>query len=474
VAERLNLLFLIHNRRASPKGVDGANKNALHWSASQGHLEVVEYLLDWKLSLHNTDAQGLTPLHLAVIGLHFAVVDFLLRKDASVDSRCSGGKSPLHYACMAGNPDIVRLLLSAGAELETQVNGRTPFHIAAANGCVEILEVLRGKGAQITQRDSAGNRPLCTACQEGHARVVEKLLEYGEPLRMSFYTRPSEDSPLCIASRAGHLDVVRLLIQKGASVKQRDEFGYIPLRYAAYYGHPEVLQLLLEEGAELVDDGEDSHGWGFVLMPDMIGFSDDTDISEDRRRRVRQLLEEAERNTTLWNRDDNSNYYYTQSDTFRNGVRQMLGHQNYYEQVNPYVASTGAQELHGSGGRKNNSELAGSQRTSELPGPPGLQYPASGKPNIQASYSPPVSPPIYYVSPPQPHANQDPPSQGAYLSPPMHQPYAVSPMTYPTPPPIPPKIREDSYAGAYSVPEAQYNGTFAHSRPERPEPIELP
>jgi ankyrin repeat protein len=354
---------------------------------------------------------------------------------------------------MAGNPDIVRLLLSAGAELETQVNGRTPFHIAAANGCVEILEVLREKGAQITKRDLAGNRPLCTACQEGHAGVVEKLLEYGEPLRMSFYTRPSEDSPLCIASRAGHLDVVRLLIQKGASVKQRDEFGYIPLRYAAYYGHPDVLQLLLEEGAELVDDGEDSHGWGFVLMPDMIGFSDDANISEDRRRRVRELLEEAERNTTSWNRNDTSYSHYTESDSGRNGVRQMLGYQSYNDQSNPYATSTRAQELHGSGGRKNKSELAGSQRTSELPGPPGLKYPVFGNPDPPVEYNSPASPPPFHVSPPQPHTSQAPPLQGQYLSPPVYYPYTVSPMTYPSPPTVPPKIKEVSYEGVSSIPE---------------------
>lgn len=445
---------------------------------------MVEYLLDWKLSLHNTDAQGLTPLHLAVIGLHFAVVDFLLRKGASVDARCSAGKSPLHYACMAGNPDIVRLLLGAGAELETQVNGRTPFHMAAANGRVEILEVLYEKGAQITQRDSAGNRPLCTACQEGHADVVEKLLGYGEPLRMSFDTRPSEDSPLCIASRAGHLDVVRLLIQKGASVKQRDEFGYIPLRYAAYYGHPDVLQLLLEEGAELVDDGEDSHGWGFVLMPDMIGFSDNTDVTEDRRRHVRQLLEEAERNTSLWNRDDTSHPYYTASDTGRNGVRQMLSYQSYGDQSIPHATSTRVLELHGSGGRENKSELASCQIL-ELPGPPGLKSHIARNSNPPVRYSPPASPPRFYVSPAQPHTSQDPPPQGAYLRPPVYYPYAVSPMAYSSPPTIAPEYQEASYGRVSSIPEEvvtspqpKYNEGLERNEPDAPitigGPVELP
>ena len=378
----------------------------------------MEYLLNKKLSLHDSDAKGLTPLHLAVIGLHFAVIDFLLRKDAPVDALCKEGRSPLHYACMLDNSDIVRLLLSAGAKLETQVpgDGRQPVHIAAANGCVEILEVLHGKGASIAQRDSAGNRPLCIACHQGHTKVVEKLLEYGEPLRKFFETRPSEDSPLCIASRAGHFDVARLLIQKGASVKQRDEFGYIPLRYAAYYGHPEVLQLLLEEGAELIDDGEDSNGWGFLLTPNMIGFSEDTNISEDRRRRVHELLEEAERNIDRWNRDDNPDLAFSpQSDAERSGVRQILGYQG-----NAILR----QELHGSGGRKDNPELAASYRTSELPGqyqyptPRHLNLPTNNRPGLasQRQFHPSLARPHVDTNWRTPEALLQPPSYSSAVS----------------------------------------------------------
>ncbi|KAF7951822.1 hypothetical protein EAE96_007120 [Botrytis aclada] len=307
---QLQIVEYLSKKKVDPKSADEKRANALHYAARNGHVEVVNYLLEWKLSIYGSDIDGFTPLHLAVIGQHFGVVELLLRRKATLDRRCREGRTPLHYACGSDSPDIVSLLLSAGANAEEETKGesRRPIHIAAAKGSVRIVEILHGKGIAIDQRDFGGDRPLCIACRQGHVQIVEKLLSYNEPLRMRFKDRPNKDSPLCIAAKAGHLDLVKLLMKKGASVKERDEFGYIPLRYAAYYGHPEVLKILMEAGAELYDEGEDSHGWGFLLMPATIGFSDTTDISEDRKHRVRQLLDEMERR--YHEREDNKDNEY--------------------------------------------------------------------------------------------------------------------------------------------------------------------
>ncbi|KAF7886614.1 uncharacterized protein EAF01_011292 [Botrytis porri] len=312
---QLQVIEYLSKRKVNPKSIDEKRANALHYAARNGYVEVVNYLLEWKLSIYESDIDGLTPLHLAVIGQHFGVVELLLRKKAALDRRCREGRTPLHYACGSDSPDIVSLLLSAGANAEEETKGdsRRPIHIAAAKGSVRIVEILYGKGVSIDQRDFGGDRPLCIACRQGHVQIVEKLLSYNEPLRMRFRDRPNKDSPLCIAAKAGHLDLVKLLMKKGASVKERDEFGYIPLRYAAYYGHPEVLEILMDAGAELYDEGEDSHGWGFLLMPATIGFSDSADISEDRKHRVRKLLDDMERR--YHEREDSKDNEYRSSTT---------------------------------------------------------------------------------------------------------------------------------------------------------------
>ncbi|KAJ8058357.1 hypothetical protein OCU04_012549 [Sclerotinia nivalis] len=330
---QLQVVEFLSKRKVNSKSTNEKKANALHCAARHGHVEVVNYLLEWKLPIYEIDIDGLTPLHLAVIGQHFGVVELLLRKKAALDRRCREGWTPLHYACASDNPDIVSLLLSAGAyaEEETKGDNRRPIHIAAAIGFVRNVEVLYGKGVVIDQRDSGGYRPLCLACQHGHVQVVEKLLSYNEPLRMRFRDQPNKDSPLCISAKAGHLEVVKLLIKKGASVKERDEFGYIPLRYAAYYGHPEVLEALMEAGAELYDEGEDSHGWGFLLMPATIGFSDTTDISEDRKDRIRGLLDEME--SRYHEHEDSEDDEYRQS----TAVELDRGQSNVMYRSNPFT-----------------------------------------------------------------------------------------------------------------------------------------
>jgi ankyrin repeat protein len=383
-AGHLPIVELLAKKKASPKSLDKKKASALHLAASKGHVEVAEYLLAWKISVHDTDINGLTPLHVAVIGSHFSAVDFLLRRHSAVNSKCREGWTPLHYACSSHNPDLVRLLINAGAESQAQIagDGRRPIHIAVANGSVQIIEILHKHEVSISVRDSAGDRPLCIACHHGHAGAAEKLIELGEPLRAAFPNRPNEDSPLCIAAKGGHLDVIRLLFRKGASVKQRDEYGYIPLRYAAYFGHPEALRLLLEEGAELVDDGEDSNGWGFVLMPDMIGFSETSNISDERKRMVRELLEEAERNMNEWESDAGVGL---RPNLARGPTRRLIG--------SPKL--NGEQELQGSTRRpeelSSKRSLSGRQVTMDSP-PPTYVPPLVGSPAHT----------LYVASPPPP------------------------------------------------------------------------
>jgi ankyrin repeat protein len=304
----LQIVELLVRRKASLQAHDREKANALHWASKHGHTKLVEYFLKSKLSIQEKDAEGMTPLHLAAKYSHFDVVELLLRRKASLELSCNEGRTPLHYGSASDNPDIVRLLINAGAHPEARVakNNQGAVHIAAAKGSVQMIEVLKETGVSLGTRDSVGDRALCIACHHGHLSVVEKLLEYNEPIRARFEDKPNEDSPLCIAAKAGHVEVVSFLIAKGASVKQRDDYGKIPLHYAACYGHPEVVDLLLKCGAQLVDDGEDSNGWGFLLMPDKIKFADELEISEERKELVRELLQQAAISSELGEDQDSS------------------------------------------------------------------------------------------------------------------------------------------------------------------------
>ena len=52
------------------------------------------------------------------------IVSYLLDKDADANSVTHRGETPLHYAARAGQPNIMRLLLDNGAEVDAKSKAR--------------------------------------------------------------------------------------------------------------------------------------------------------------------------------------------------------------------------------------------------------------------------------------------------------------------------------------------------------------
>ncbi|OQE44563.1 hypothetical protein PENCOP_c002G02537 [Penicillium coprophilum] len=283
--------FLLKSKqKASSSAVDDTGMTALHWAAYNGHEETVEILSQKKGSMAKVNAMGRTALHLSVIQTKFAVVEPLLRKGADLNSQCATGLNTLHYACMADSIEIATLLLLEGVDMEAPEyqNQQRPLHIAAARSSIPLIDLLCDKGASLEARDSVGDRPLSVACRCGHVAAVGKLLDRGSPLYQKNPATSRSDSPLCLAAMAGHLPVVSLLLERGASASKKDEGGWQPFRYAAYHGHLDVLQVLLARTSIPDMDVPD-----IIRMPETIGFSPDTIISEDCKARVRELLNKA-------------------------------------------------------------------------------------------------------------------------------------------------------------------------------------
>lgn len=288
-AGRLRAVERLLQRKGSLSSADDTGMTALHWAAYNGHEEIIRLLSEKRRSLGTVNSMGRTALHLAVIQSQFAVVELLLRKGVTPGQQCTAGLTPLHYACLANNPEIANLLLVTGSniEAEDQVQQR-PIHLAVARGSVRLLDLLCDKGASLDARDGLGDRPLGVACRYGQVTAVQRLLDRGSPLCVKIGTSFREDSPLCLAAMGGHLHVVSLLLGRGASTIRKDKDGRQPFRYAAYHGHPEVLRLLLSCSHIPDLDIPD-----LLLIPEAIGFSAQSEISDERKRQVDELLKQA-------------------------------------------------------------------------------------------------------------------------------------------------------------------------------------
>jgi ankyrin repeat protein len=157
--------------------------DALYVACRNGHLDVVRFLLAQQPDLSFRAYMGGTPLHWAHFGgsrevivlLEQAGADraardnvlhctprafgicvpanwgfaFLVRKrlqsDPSLAQVHDGSTTPLHEAANSGNPEVVQMLLVAGAN-PAAVNdaGQTPLDVALARGQAEAAALLRG------------------------------------------------------------------------------------------------------------------------------------------------------------------------------------------------------------------------------------------------------------------------------------------------------------------------------------------
>ena len=128
---------------------------------------------------------GKAILHYASAAGCVETVKLLLRLGADPNIADRGQHPPLYCLaneCASANgPDVVRLLVQAGADVNagTGVTGATALHMAARQGFVEIAAALLDCGANINARDQKGDTPLQRALNCRRPQVARLLAEGG-------------------------------------------------------------------------------------------------------------------------------------------------------------------------------------------------------------------------------------------------------------------------------------------------------
>src|SRR4029079_16922863 len=89
---------------------------------------------------------------------------------------------------------------------------------AARTGALAAVKALLSRGASVDAKDERrGQTALMWAAAEGHAAVVQALIDAGADFRARV---PSGFTPLLFAVREGRIEVVRVLLKAGADVNE--------------------------------------------------------------------------------------------------------------------------------------------------------------------------------------------------------------------------------------------------------------
>ena len=254
-------LLTAHPQDLNAKG--GAWGSSLNAALAKGHQNVALFLLDRGADWKNRGIKDQTGLYIASSRGFTDVVRLLIDRGADPNARCRGPikhdfrvETPLHVAIGNDHRDIVRLLLKAGADTKTR-NGwsETALFIASCRGCADIVRELVSLGADLDAECPAFNiyanevkwTPLHVASFKGKTPVARILLEHGA----------NPDAPdnlgataLHLASSSGKVTDVELLLEYGANSDVRDKKGWSLLHAAAFNVNLQVVVVLLNHGAD--------------------------------------------------------------------------------------------------------------------------------------------------------------------------------------------------------------------------------
>lgn len=73
-------------------------RNALHFAADYGHVDIIEYLISKGANVNLKDKHGITPLLAAIYEEHTDCVKMLLKSGAKTDGKAPDGSSYIDCA----------------------------------------------------------------------------------------------------------------------------------------------------------------------------------------------------------------------------------------------------------------------------------------------------------------------------------------------------------------------------------------
>lgn len=257
--------------------------SALKAAVDGGHLEVLRQLLDAEKDITSV------PGFYSDVALKTAVETdnhqevLRLQEAAKTLKRATENKqSALFAATVVGNLEMMRSLISAGAEVENSLftgNECSLLATASGGGHLDIVEFLLrtvengGRGEAICAAAGAGHRDifetlvqdmvevdsttlddaLGSAVFNGHRSIIRRLLDLGASSDARFYYL-NEWTDLELAALRDDVDLAKTLLSAGADVNactEAEGTGTSALQVAAEHGSVALVQLLLGAGADV-------------------------------------------------------------------------------------------------------------------------------------------------------------------------------------------------------------------------------
>jgi uncharacterized protein len=292
-------------------------QTALMWAAAEGHVEVLETLIEAGADFRTPLDSGFSPLMFTVRQGRIPAVKALLKAGADVNEVVQvktnpklpegerplrSGTTPLHLALSNGHLELAAELLDAGADPNSDLLGYTPLHMLAyirkpaigdsdpgpeITGNISSFELAKrlvAKGANVNARmtrrvnltntrlNELGATAYLVAAMTADADYMKALVELGaDPL----LTNNEGSTGLMTAAGLGTrspgedagtedevIEAMQVALDHGADINAVDDNGETAMHGAAYKNLPRAVKFLADKGAKIeIWNTRNKFGW---------------------------------------------------------------------------------------------------------------------------------------------------------------------------------------------------------------------
>ncbi|KAI0440895.1 ankyrin repeat-containing domain protein [Xylaria telfairii] len=238
-------------------------ENFLHYGASIGDLQTIDFLLANGACLDALDDAGQVPLHMAIQNGNLETIGALLNLGSRSDTQDAMGKTPLMYGLEAQDLPVIQVLLQRDvnfASLDWRQRNVLHFIAETDNLTIGIFSLLVSKGVDPLSADVDGFCPLHFLLLNNHGRIRTALLRRTQRLYHPHSPNPRLHTT-CTSKAMYLLDLPRIAQKprfRGSfrtALKLRRQHRRSLLCEAAYQGLVSVVEMLLSCSVDVEFEG---------------------------------------------------------------------------------------------------------------------------------------------------------------------------------------------------------------------------
>ncbi len=210
---------------------------------SEDLAQLKKHSLKLREDLELSDAEKIKQYHAMLYARierhdHSAIREILNMAPNLINSKDQSGLTPLMFACEEENLEIINLLLSSGADIETTNDDHeTPLLFSVMGRNAKITATLLEHGASLSAKNNDDENALFIACYMDQTAMVQLLLKHGAANFIDQANHKGKTALMC-AEKNRNLAITKLLLATGAKTSLKDYKGQTALTIANNQNYP--------------------------------------------------------------------------------------------------------------------------------------------------------------------------------------------------------------------------------------------